>query len=58
MRLYGAADLCLLYHVLIDVTNRLTQIYLFGVAKLDMLVFRGAINACNGVTLIKLSFTR
>ena len=55
--LYSAADLCLLYHVLIDIANRFTQIYLLGIAEFDVLVFRSAINTGNGVSLVKLSFT-
>ena len=55
--LYSAADLCLLYHVLVDIADRFAQIYFFGVAEFDVLVFRGAINTGNGVSLVKLSFT-
>ena len=54
MGLDGAADLGLFHHILVDVPDGLAQRHLLGVAELDVLIARGAVDAGHGVALIQL----
>lgn len=56
MRFNRAADLRAFDDVFIHIANGLAQSHFFGVAKLNVLKVRRAVNSVNGIALVQLPF--